>query len=228
VTVATAVLWDIDGTLLRTPGIGVRAFVLAVERATGLPWTPRRLDFGGRTDPEIADLILEDVGLRDPALVPAVLDELTIAYDGMADELRAAVQVLPGVTETVATLAGRGVLQTVVTGNLRTVAEAKITAGQLGRHLRLDIGAYGSDHADRSQLVRLARQRIAATGADVRAGDVWVIGDTPRDVACAHANGVRCALVATGTYAPAELRELGADLTLDDLSAPEELLDALA
>lgn len=225
---AKVVLWDIDGTLVHAPGVGVRAFVAAIERATGLRWTPRRLGFGGLTDPAIALLIMEDLGVSDVTLVPAVLAHLADAYAELADDLRAAAQALPGAAAILATLGERGALQTVVTGNVRVGAAAKLSAAGLEGHLRLELGGYGSDHADRAELVRLALERIGAAGTAADPDDVWVVGDTPRDLACARANGVRCALVATGTYPIDELRALDADLVVDDLTALDVLLAHLS
>ena len=68
---------------------------------------------------------------------------------------------------------------------------------------------------------------MRAAGHAVEPAQVWVIGDTPRDFECAHASGVRCALVGTGTYGVGELRDLGADLVLDDLADVEPLVAAL-
>lgn len=132
----TVVLWDIDGTLLRTPGIGVRAFVQAVEQVTGVVWTPERFDFGGRTDPDIAARILESAGLTDPLLVPQVLDALVMAYEEISADLQAAVRVLPGVVDVLVEFGDRNAVQTVVTGNLRESAAAKIAAAGLGHHLQ--------------------------------------------------------------------------------------------
>ena len=106
----TVVLWDIDGTLLHSRGFGVRAFVDAIERATGAVWVPERLDFGGRTDRDIAARILATMGLTEPALVAPVLEALADVYAELAEELTAAVQVLPGVAQSLATLAGHGAL----------------------------------------------------------------------------------------------------------------------
>ena len=220
-------LWDIDGTLMRSPGIGVRAFVRAVESVTGVVWTPQRLDFGGRTDPDIAARMLDAAGVDDLSLVPAVLARLADAYEEMADELRAAVVVLPGVEATLHNLRIRGAVQTVVTGNIRPAAVAKIAAAGLDAHLRMDVGAYGSDHHDRSELVALAIQRLEAVDGVVHRDAVIVVGDTPRDLAAARANGIRCVLVATGTYGIDELRALDADLVVADLSEPDALSDAL-
>ncbi|HWL45179.1 MAG TPA: haloacid dehalogenase-like hydrolase [Ilumatobacter sp.] len=223
------VLWDIDGTLLRSRAIGVQAFTRAVERATGAVWTPRRLDFGGRTDPEIATLIMNDAGVADASLVPAVLEALVVAYDELADDLRAAVEVLPGVAAALAELAALDAIQTVVTGNLRPVAEAKLGAAGIADRLEVDLGGYGSDHRERAELVRLALGRVAAgVGRTHDAREVWVVGDTPRDLACARDNGVRCALIATGTYDVDQLSGLGADLVLTDLHEVDQLLTAIS
>lgn len=225
------VLWDIDGTLVHAPLVGVQAFVTAVERATGLRWTPRRMGFGGLTDPIIAMLILEDLGVADESVVPAVMTHLADAYGELADEVRAVARALPGAGAAIEALAERDVLQTVVTGNVRAAAVAKLSAAGLEAHLRLDLGGYGSDHADRAELVRLVLDRVGtAAGPDtpVAPADVWVVGDTPRDLACARANGIRCALVATGTYPADELRALDADVVVDDLMALDALVSAIA
>jgi phosphoglycolate phosphatase-like HAD superfamily hydrolase len=228
VLTGTVVLWDIDGTLLHTHGFGVRAFVGAIERVTGAVWAPERLDFGGRTDRDIAALILASMGLTDPALVEPVLGALVEVYAELADELAAAVRVLPGVTDSLATFAAHGAVQTLVTGNVLPAATAKVTAAGLAPHLQIHLGGYGSDeHQRRADLVRLAIDRVMAAGYTVDPAQVWVIGDTPRDLECARASGVRCALVGTGTHDAATLRDLGADLVLDDLRTLGPLVDAI-
>jgi phosphoglycolate phosphatase len=228
VLTGTVVLWDIDGTLLHTHGFGVRAFVDAIQRVTSLTWVPERLDFGGRTDRDIAARILASMGIADAALVAPVLDALVGAYADLAEELAAAVRVLPGVADSLTTLAGHGAVQTLVTGNVLPAATAKVTAAGLAHHLRMELGGYGSDeHGRRADLVRLSIDRVTAAGHAVEPAQVWVIGDTPRDLECARASGVRCALVGTGTHGADQLRGLGADLVLDDLADVEPLIAAL-
>ena len=156
-----------------------------------------------------------------------MLAALADAYIELDEELRDAVVVMPGVAATLVTLARRGALQTVVTGNIAAAAAAKIAAARLEEHLRLEWGAFGSDHHERSELVRLGIERVAAAGHDVDRDAVWVVGDTPRDLAAARLNSVRCALVATGTYGFDELNELDADLVVADLGDPTALLEAL-
>jgi len=70
-----------------------------------------------------------------------------------------------------------------------------------------------------------AADRLSAAGWNPDPGEVWIVGDTPRDLACARAVGVRCALVATGRVPIGELAALGADIVLPDLSDPRPLLD---
>jgi phosphoglycolate phosphatase-like HAD superfamily hydrolase len=226
------VLWDIDGTLMRSSGVGVRAFVTAIEEVTGKRWTPERLDFGGRTDPDIAALLLTAVGVEDPALVPPVLDALVRGYAALDADLQAAVRVMPGVVaalEALAAVTGLVTVQTVVTGNLEPVARQKLAAARLAEHLRLDCGAYGSDdHADRAALVELALTRVAATGAAVDRERVWVVGDTPRDLVAARAAGVRCLLVGTGTYSYEDLSAHDADAVLPDLAEIALVMAALS
>jgi phosphoglycolate phosphatase-like HAD superfamily hydrolase len=115
-----------------------------------------------------------------------------------------------------------------VTGNVLPAATAKVTAAGVRHHLRMELGGYGSDeHEVRADLVRLAIERAMTAGHAVDPDRVWVIGDTPRDLECARAAGVRCALVGTGTHGLDQLRGLGADLTLADLADAEPLIDAL-
>ena len=137
----------------------------------------------------------------------------------MDDELRASVKVLPGVLELVDSLSSIGAHQSVLTGNLRPVAERKLAAGSLLSRLHVDSGAYGSDHRDRAVLAGLALARSSdVLGRTLDPTSVWVVGDTPRDLACARAVGARCALVATGTYTYESLSGLGADAVFADLS----------
>jgi phosphoglycolate phosphatase len=229
VSTSVVVLWDIDGTLMRTPGVGVRAFVAAIEEVTGQTWEPQRLDFGGRTDPDIAALLLGAVGIEDLSVVPEVLAALIRRYAALDDDLRASVRVMPGVVDALDALGVHGVMQTTVTGNLEEVARQKLAAARLADRLRLELGAFGSDlHADRSALVELSLCRVRAAGASVGREQVWVVGDTPRDLTAARAAGVRCLLVATGTFAYDELSGIGADAVLPDLADVDRFLEALA
>jgi phosphoglycolate phosphatase len=220
---ATTVLWDIDGTLVNTDGVTAQAFLDAVAEVTGVRPTPGQLDFGGRLDPEIADMLLTSVRAA-PAEAASVLKVLQRLAAERLDDLKARTSTYPGVDALVSRLAGAGVRQTVVTGNLPAIARYKLEAGMLVPPIDLDLGGYGDSAPDRAAVARFALGRLAAAGWQADPGEVWIVGDTPRDLACARAIGVRCALVATGQRTAAELSGLGADIVLPDLSDAEPLL----
>ena len=220
---ATTVLWDIDGTLVQSGGVAARAFLDAVAEVTGLRPTAERRDYGGRLDPEIADMLLAAVGAK-PARIGAVLDVLQRLVAERLGELRAQTTTYPGVDALLAKLADAGVRQTVVTGNIAAVARHKLEAGGLIPPIAPDVGGYGDSAPDRAAVARVALGRLAAAGWQPEPDQVWIVGDTPRDLACARAVGVRCALVATGRNTVEQLTGLGADIVLPDLADPQPLL----
>jgi len=221
---ATTVLWDIDGTLLRSGAVAPLAFLDAVAEVTGARPTAEGRDYGGRLDTEIAEMLLTAVG-ADLARVPDVLEALRRLVFERLEELRAQTRPYPGVDALLARLAAAGVRQTVVTGNLAAIARHKLEAGGLIPPIELDFGGFGDSAADRAAVARVALERLSAAGWEPDPGEVWIVGDTPRDLACARAVGVRCALVATGRATAGELARLGADIVLPDLSDPRPLLE---
>jgi phosphoglycolate phosphatase-like HAD superfamily hydrolase len=221
---ATTVLWDIDGTLVRSGGVAARAFLDAVTEVTGLRPAPGRRDYGGRLDTEIADMLLAAVG-AETTRVADVLETLERLVTERLDELRARTSAYPGVDALLAQLAQAGVRQTVVTGNLAAVARYKLEAGLLIPPIEPDFGGYGDSAPNRAAVAQVALDRLSGAGWRPDLSEVWIVGDTPRDLACARAVGVRCALVATGRRSLGELRDLGADIVLPDLSDPRPLLD---
>lgn len=221
---ATTVLWDIDGTLLHSGGVAREAFLEAVAEVTGMRPSPEGRDYGGRLDPEIADMLLTAVG-AELACVPDVLEALKRLVLQRLDELHAQTSAYPGVDAVLAALAAAGVRQTVVTGNLAAIARYKLEAGGLIPPIELGFGGFGDSAATRADVARVALDRLSAVGWTPDLGEVWIVGDTPRDLACARAVGVRCALVATGRPTLDELTGLGADIVLADLSDPRPLLD---
>ena len=144
---------------------------------------------------------------------PAFIAGLTRQAPAYGERVRRRGHALPGAVAALTALGsgpGRtrrgngivGVRQSVLTGNIRALAEVKLGALGLRDLLDLDIGAYGDAHEDRSELVHVARQRAAAvTGADFGGEATVLVGDTPLDVAAALATGARAVGVATGDTA---------------------------
>ena len=217
-------LFDIDGTLLlKASAAHAQAVVEAMGEVYGLAGRPDGpLQAAGRTDLEIA---------RQLALLGGITAE---RFDDGRDDFRVAASeayarlvpddlsahVAPGIVEVLEALAARdGVRLAVLTGNLEPIAHLKLARAGLGRFFERGQGGFGSDHEDRTELPAIARARA---GGYPRA-DTVIIGDTPRDIACARADGVRCVAVATGPYSAAELD--GADVVLE---RAHDLLDVLA
>jgi phosphoglycolate phosphatase-like HAD superfamily hydrolase len=123
------------------------------------------------------------------------------------------------------------VYQSVLTGNVRPLAEVKLTAVGLRHPLDFCIGAYGDDHEIRTELVHMARRRAAGvyggSGQDFAGVATIVIGDTPLDIEAALAAGARAVGVATGPFSAEDLRAAGAHAVLPDLTSTPAVLAAL-
>ncbi len=223
-------LWDIDGTLVRTGSAGSAAFDRALADVLGEVPAGRVL-MSGKTDPLIVHEQLAMLGRQpEPELVDAVLGRLVHHLAAAAPEIARDGAACPGVAKVLTALSEcPEVAQGIVTGNLRPNAVVKLAAFGLDRFVDFDLGAYGSDHADRNLLVPLARRRAQARlGVHVAAGDTWVIGDTPLDLACARAGGARCLLVSTGTYTLEELAAVEPDALFTDLTDTQTVVGLLA
>jgi phosphoglycolate phosphatase-like HAD superfamily hydrolase len=226
------VLWDVDGTLLRAGDIGAAVFDDAIEAVLGRR-PPERIRMSGKTDPLI---VREYLAMMGTPPTPAVMDQIQqrliegLAAAAAQGTLHRDGTACPGASDVLAGLAARrGVVQTLLTGNLYANAVVKVRAYGLDGWLDLDLGAYGSDSEDRNQLVPVALRRLEeARRTRLRPSEVWVIGDTPRDLACARAAGARCLLVATGRYTYSELTGLGADGVMPDLSDHAAVVDLVA
>lgn len=217
------ILWDVDGTLMSAGPVGRTVFDAAVAHVLGRAADGHDVQMSGKTDPQIALEILATMAvIGDDAAdhLPAVLRALERELEAAVDLVREQGRVHPGVVEVLTSLdAEPGVRQSVLTGNLRPTARLKVGAFGLDRWLDLEAGAYGSDDADRTRLVPVALARQAELhGVTVPTDRVWVVGDTPADLACARVGGVRCLLVGTGRIAVDELAAAGPDAVLGDLS----------
>jgi phosphoglycolate phosphatase-like HAD superfamily hydrolase len=182
----------------------------------------------GRTDPELVRLIAMHFGVsatRIDERMDDVREAACVAYARHApDDLTSTVA--PGVPELLEHCAGRpGTMLALVTGNYEPVARVKLERAGIGRFFTPGQGAFGSDAEDRTELPAIARARAGHPPRPYPRERTVVIGDTPRDVACARADGVRCFAVATGPFPAGALKE--ADAVAPDARALLPLVDAL-
>jgi phosphoglycolate phosphatase len=222
------VLWDVDYTLLSAVGLGNRLYRAVFQEMFGCELTvvaPK----AGRTDRAI---LLETLALAGVDSPGAYVDDFLVALARRAAALDgsvpAEVRALPGASAAIAALAAAGVRQSVLTGNIRPLAAAKLAAAGLGEHLYLDVGAYGDVHEVRAELVPVARRAArAAYGTDFGGRSTVLIGDTPLDVAAALDTGARAVGVATGSFPAADLVAAGAHTVLPDLTDTSLVLAAV-
>ena len=151
-------------------------------------------------------------------------DELGLLYGQyllhLADDIVVAEQyrVLPGAERTLVALGQAGVLLGLVSGAMEGAARTKLIPANLNRFFIF--GAYGSDSPDRPELTRLAIDKAAKLHHELRPAQVFVVGDTPRDLEAARAAGAVSVGVATGHYTVDELRAAGGDHVLESLEHP--------
>jgi phosphoglycolate phosphatase-like HAD superfamily hydrolase len=227
-------LFDIDGTLIDTGGVGLAALVgglcdsFPVEAANFHP----DLDLRGATDAGVIRTLFVGCGIVDS---PENRDLFLANYlRRLVSGLRHPTgpckpRVLPGVQVLLADLArepDRFVVG-LLTGNLEAGAYAKLRQFDLDGYFRF--GAFGLDREERLELgpVALERARIA-TGRDFHPTETIIIGDTPRDIACARALGARCIAVTTGGFNPDEMAPYQPDALISELPSPEEFIAILS
>jgi phosphoglycolate phosphatase-like HAD superfamily hydrolase len=203
-------LFDIDGTLLLTAFREHRdALHAAIRRVYGIEIPEGRIEAAGRTDVAIARSILTLAGVPDDRISDGIPDFRAVCCDEYAHRCPADLtdRVAPGVPELLRALDTRDdVRLALLTGNLEPIARLKVQRAGLGRHFDRGQGAFGSDHEDRAALPPIARRRAGGAHRPWPRERTVVIGDTPRDIACARADGVHVVAVATGPYRAPELR----------------------
>lgn len=232
------VLWDIDYTLVNARGVGSELYTRVFTSRYGRP-LPQPGSMAGRTDRAIAREVLALAGLDGHDGVDGLDQQLLVFQAALNDtapafaaRARQIVTALPGASAALAGLAalapGQGPVQSLLTGNIRPMAEIKLAAAGLTRHLDLEVGSYGDLHEIRAELVAPARAAAAAAyGQDFGGTATVLIGDTPLDVAAALATGARAVGVATGHFSVADLAAAGAHAVLPDLTGTAAVVSAI-
>ena len=200
-------LWDIDGTLITTGHVGIQAFAAGLTRRFGIVHDLAGIELAGRTDKSIATQLLRacDLPVTEEnlmGLLDAYLTELAAAFSGPDRRGRALDGILPILEE----IHHRrpDLAQGLLTGNLERGARIKL--GHLDLHHFFPFGAFADDSHDRNALPPHARQRAETHhGVPFPPHRIYVIGDTPHDIACGQAIGAKTIAVATGNYSEPQL-----------------------
>ena len=215
-----AYLFDIDGTLLRSRDrVHIDSLTTSVRHVTGFEVSLEGVSLAGNTDTSILREACDRAGIPAAVVeeqVDAILENMCHNVVGRRNELQPVL--MPGVEDTLSYLADRGATLGVATGNLEIIGWVKIERAGLREWFRF--GGFSDRFPIRSQLIgNAARKARELAGSQA---SVCVVGDTPRDIEAAHANGLPVIAVATGHFTFHELLELKPEActtTLADLLA---------
>jgi phosphoglycolate phosphatase len=227
---ALLVLWDIDHTLTENHGVNKEIYALAFEFLTGKRAEhPAQTD--GRTEPEIMRNMLAEHGIAAiPDYLTRVPEALVSATEAKAGALQERGHELPGARAALTAFqSSPGIVQSVLTGNIRPNAVTKLSVFGLDEYIDFEAGGYGSDDEVRANLVAIAQERASTKyGARFDKGNTILIGDTLRDVQAGRNGGARVISVATGSDSVEALRAEGADIALPDLQDTRAVMKAVS
>jgi phosphoglycolate phosphatase len=219
-------LWDIDGTLIASGGAGMRALTVALRNVFGIEGSLADIDFAGRTDRWIIREVFRKFDLTTSE------ENFTRYFDGYVAALPAELanpqaRVLPGVREILRAAAAHGAIaQGLLTGNMQRGAQVKLAFHGLWDHFAF--GAFADDSEHRNDLgPHAVRRALERHGVNFAADNVWVIGDTPHDIACGKVIGARTLGVGTGGSTVEQLRAHQPTAVLPDLADTAAVLRLL-
>ncbi|MCA1816134.1 MAG: haloacid dehalogenase-like hydrolase, partial [Acidobacteria bacterium] len=228
-------LWDIDGTLVRSARGGVfKDYTTpALVRLFGTAGRLHELSVSGMTDLQIVCEALSCEGFTTEEIAARSRElcaEYVAEFERMAGAGESLYSALPGAREVLEAVESHPrYLQSLLTGNVRGAAYWKLRLVGLADFFRLP-GAFGEDSHDRRDLPALAAARInGSLKLSLAPSQFVVVGDTPNDIACAKHFGARSVALSTGrTYTNADLRACQPDAVLETLADTDAVLRALA
>jgi phosphoglycolate phosphatase len=224
------VLFDIDGTLLSSEGLGRASMQRALAEVFGSPGNPS-YRYDGKTDKQIIRDVMRLEGHSD-AHIDARMETLLVLYlEGLRAGVKSGrfnVRPLAGVVEILDELEKRDdIVLGLLTGNIEPGARIKLTAAGINPD-RFRVNAFGSDHEHRPELPAIAQRRASETlGLDIAGDRLVVIGDTPADIECGRSLGARAIGVASGHYTVEQLETHKPYAALPSLENTQQVLETI-
>ena len=224
------VLFDIDGTLLNSEGVGKASMQSALTNVFGAPGDPK-YRYDGKTDRQIVRDTMRLEGHNDEH-IDSRMNQLIDHYLGGLRERIAGgnfrVRPLAGVMEILDALEAReDVILGLLTGNVEPGARIKLKAAGIDPD-RFRVNAFGSDHEHRPELPAIAQRRASESlGLDITGDRIVVIGDTPADIQCGRSLGAKSIGVASGHYTVEQLLEHDPYAVLESLADTPKVLETI-
>jgi phosphoglycolate phosphatase-like HAD superfamily hydrolase len=224
------VLFDIDGTLLNSAGLGRTSMRKALGSIFGSPGNPA-YRYDGKTDKQIVRDVMRLEGHSDEHIDSQMERLIEIYLEGLREGAKSGmfnVRPLDGVLELLDALEPRkDVVLGLLTGNVEAGARTKLIAAGINPD-RFLVNAFGSDHEHRPELPAIAQKRASEKlGLDIAGDRIVVIGDTPADIACGRALGAKAIGVASGHYTVEQLKEHDPYAVFPSLKDTAQLLESI-
>jgi phosphoglycolate phosphatase len=215
------VLFDIDGTLLWGYNPLLRSrFAHAIEKVHGKKVDTDWTRFEGGGDNYIIKTLLRDIGISEEEINSLMLPVHEAVYDFFVANAPPdyASSILPGAKDILDTLKNRVYLG-LLTGNYEKTAMHKLKLIGLDQYFSFGVFGHEADHRD--DLARLVQKKAKTHfGIHFKNENIFIIGDTPRDVSCAKAIQAKSIAVPTGKYTMEQLATHHPDVLVENLLDP--------
>jgi len=217
------VLFDIDHTLLENIQAHGKAFTAGFKEVYDIDTDLSVINPHGMTDQQIIYEVLKKNGLTENNIEEKINQCMKFMEDSFSEIIKSQpVMVLDGVNELFYNISKKDYIIGIVTGNLKSIAKTKLESAGLWKYI--SVGGYGSDGFERTKLVKLAIKRAENCGFKSN-DNIYLFGDTPKDISAGMEAGVITVGIATGIYSKSQLRK--ADYILDNLQNTEKILNII-
>lgn len=216
------VLFDIDGTLVKGFKGHMLAFSEAFLKVYKVKTSIEIINWHGMTDQQIIIDVLKKNSFSEKNIksnLKECMEVMVSFFNKIIDKEE--IILLEGVKNLLKELEENNILTGLVTGNLEIIARLKMKKIGINNYFKL--GGFGSDDIDRAKLVKLAIKRAKDNFKFIFDDNVFLIGDTPKDIKAGKEAGIRTIGVATGIYSKEQLKEAGADFLLENLKNKKEI-----
>jgi len=204
------IFWDIDGTLLNTKGAAAEVFASTVSKFAGQNVKINRKDLSGYTDYEIAESLLESIGIK--ASIEDIKHILNEYVTNLPKCLEARnTEIIGCVRETLDKLSQLSCIELAIgTGNCQAGAKAKLEFVNLINYFNhKNIFCATEFIWNRDLVLKKANESLEINQTGV------VVGDSVKDILSAKRYDLPIISVATGVHSVSDLIKHNPDCILE-------------